>query len=45
MGAVKVASGKLQISYVLTDKMLAEIFTKPLGRVKHEAAVRELGLC
>ena len=34
-----VSSGQINISYTPTADMLADIFTKPLGKVKHAAAV------
>lgn len=40
-----ISSGKIDIKYVPTAQMLADILTKPLGRVKHQAAVKMLGLC
>lgn len=40
-----IASGKINISYTPTADMLADVFTKPLGRVKHTLAVKMLGLC
>lgn len=40
-----ISSGKINISYTPTADMLADIFTKPLGRVKHQEAVKLLGLC
>ena len=40
-----ISSGKIDISYTPAADMLADIFTKALGRVKHLAAVKMLGLC
>lgn len=40
-----ISSGKINITYTPTADMLADVFTKPLGRVKHLAAVKMLGLC
>ena len=40
-----ISSGKIDISYTPAADMLADIFTKPLGRVKHLAAVKMPGLC
>ena len=36
--------GKLNISYTPTADMLADVLTKPLGKIKHQAAVKMLGL-
>lgn len=40
-----ISSGQINISYTPTADMLADIFTKPLGKVKHNQAVKMLGLC
>lgn len=39
-----IASMKLDIKYVPTGELLTDVFTKYLGRVKHAAAVKDLGL-
>lgn len=39
-----ITSGKINIKYIPTADMLADIFTKPLGKVKHQKAVSALGL-
>lgn len=39
-----VSSGKICIDYVPTADMLADVLTKPLGQVKHQEAVKVLGL-
>ena len=40
-----ISSGQINISYTPTAEMLADIFTKPLGRVKHALAFKMLGRC
>jgi hypothetical protein len=39
-----VATGKLAIQHIPSDKMLADGLTKALGKVKHETFVQEIGL-
>lgn len=39
-----ITSGKINLSHVPTAQMLADVFTKPLGRIKHQEAVKALGL-
>lgn len=39
-----ITSGKINIQYTPTADMLADVFTKPLGRVKHQQAISVLGL-
>jgi hypothetical protein len=39
-----VATGKLAIKHIPSDKMLADGLTKALGKVKHEKFVQEIGL-
>lgn len=39
-----IQSGKIKTHYVPTAEMLADVFTKPLGKVKHQQAVSALGL-
>lgn len=39
-----VTSGKINLSHVPTAQMLADVFTKPLGKLKHQQAVGALGL-
>lgn len=39
-----IASKKIDVSHVPTADMLADVFTKPLGRVKHSQALEALGL-
>lgn len=36
--------GEISLSYLPTDKMLADLLTKPLVKAKHEECVRLLGL-
>lgn len=39
-----ISSGKIVINYTPTHKMLADVLTKPLGKVKHQEAVGFLGM-
>lgn len=39
-----IQSKKISIEYIPTAEMLADVFTKPLGRLKHQQAVQALGL-
>lgn len=39
-----IKSGKINISYIPTADMLADVLTKPLGKTKHQQAVKMLGL-
>lgn len=36
--------GEINISYLPTDKMIADLLTKPLTKVKHENCVKSLRL-
>lgn len=40
-----ISSVKRNIAYTPTADMLADIFTKPLGRVEHTEVVKMIGLC
>ena len=35
---------RISIVYISTDEMIADIFTKPLGRVKFELFCKKLGI-
>lgn len=39
-----ITSGQINLSHIPTSQMLTDIFTKPLGKVKHQQAVAALGL-
>lgn len=39
-----ITSGKINISHTPTANMVADVLTKPLSRVKHQQAVKVLGL-
>lgn len=39
-----IQSNQIHIQYIPTAEMLADVFTKPLGRLKHRQAVLALGL-
>lgn len=38
------ASDKICVEYVPTSEMIADVLTKPLGKLKHQEGVRMLGL-
>jgi hypothetical protein len=40
-----VASGKISVEYIPTDKMAADVLTKALPQIKHEKHIRAMGLC
>lgn len=40
----KIAEKRIQIEYIPTEDQLADIFTKPLGKIKHEKFTTLLGL-
>ena len=40
----KVADGVIRLEYSPTAEMLADMLTKPLEHLKHERAVKDLGL-
>ena len=37
-------TGELEMRYIQTDDMAADALTKPLGPLKHERAISQLGM-
>ena len=40
----RIEDGEIDVEYVPTDRQVADVLTKPLGRVKHERFVEGMGL-